>query len=158
MQMKKIDDIDRSILHELVRNGRLSNKELAERVGLSPAPCWQRLRRLEEEGYIDGYSARLNHERLDYPETVLVEVNLDRHDKESVRAFGEAIVRIPEVLEIYLVTGGFDYFLKVAVSGTKDYEHFLQEKLYQVGGIRQTQSIFTLRCLKREFSVDISRK
>lgn len=150
-----VDDKDRTIMRELVKEGRLSNKDLSDRVGLSPAPCWQRVKRLEDEGFIQGYSANLNLEKLNFAETILVEVQLERHDKESVKAFGDAVSLIPEVLEIYLVTGEFDYFIKAAVSGTKHYERFLQEKLYQIPGIRHSRSIFTLRCLKRETSVGL---
>lgn len=152
---KVLDQFDRGILRELQKEARLTNKELAERVGLSAAPCWQRLRRLEKDGYIEGYSANLNLEKLDHGETVLVEVQLERHDGDSVRAFGKAISEIPEVLEAYLTTGGFDYFIKIAVGGTKHYERFLQEKLYQIEGIRHTRSTFALRCFKRSTSVEL---
>jgi Lrp/AsnC family leucine-responsive transcriptional regulator len=157
MPAKTINSVDLKIMRELHRDGRISNKELSERVGLSAAQCWQRLKRLQDDGYIAGYSANLDLEKLGYGETVLLEVQMERHDKQSVRAFGEAVANIPEVLEVYLTTGGFDYFIKVAVGGTADYERFLQEKLYQVPGIRHTRSIFTLRCLKRETSVDIRK-
>ena len=155
MAEKSIDSIDRSIMRVLQKEGRLSNKELAERVGLSAAPCWQRLRRLEDEGYIKGYKADINLEKLDYGEVVLLEVQLERHDKESVRAFGDAVALIPEILEVYLTTGSFDYFIKVAVGGTKDYEEFLQDRLYHVPGIRNTRSVFTLRCVKQSSSIQI---
>jgi Lrp/AsnC family leucine-responsive transcriptional regulator len=155
MPARTINSVDLKIMRELHRDGRISNKELSERVGLSAAQCWQRLKRLQDDGYIAGYSANLDLEKLGYGETVLLEVQMERHDKQSVRAFGEAVANIPEVLEVYLTTGDFDYFIKVAVGGTADYERFLQEKLYQVPGIRHTRSIFALRCLKRETSVDM---
>lgn len=155
MKENAIDEVDRSIIQVLQKNGRLSNKHLAERVGLSAAPCWQRLRRLEQDGFIKGYSAEIDLEKLGFNEVVLLEVQLERHDRESVRAFGDAVARIPEVLEVYLTSGGFDYFIKVAVKGTKDYEAFLQDKLYHVSGIRHSRSVFTLRCLKQNNSVQI---
>lgn len=150
---RQSDTYDRTILRELARDGRITNTALAERVGLSPSPCWQRRRRLEQEGYILGYTATLNQEKLGSPETVILEVTLDRHDDTTLRAFGEAMAKMPEVLEVYLVTGGYDYLVKVAVSGTRRYERFLAEKLYKVPGIRQSHSVFTLRCLKKEHSV-----
>ncbi|MEM7268139.1 MAG: Lrp/AsnC family transcriptional regulator [Pseudomonadota bacterium] len=150
---RPLDAYDRAILREIAGDGRITNSALAERVGLSPSPCWQRLRRLEQEGYILGYSAILNQEKLGSPETVIIEVTLDRHDDNVLRTFGEEMAKMPEVLEVYLVTGGYDYLLKVAVSGTRGYERFLAEKLYKVPGIRQTHSVFTLRCLKKELSV-----
>lgn len=144
-----LDDIDRRILRELSRDGRLSNSQLAERVGLSPSPCWQRTRRLEAEGFIKGFAAILDQERLGLPETVMIEVTLDRHDDSVLETFGRAMAEMPEVLEAWLVTGEYDYFLKVAVNGTRGYEEFLRQRLYRVPGIRHSRSSFALRCIKQ---------
>jgi len=151
--MKPLDEIDRAILRELQTNGRLSNAELAERVGLSSSPCWQRVKRLEENGYIEGYAAVLSQKQLGMPETVILEVSLERHDDEILAKFGRALADFPEVLEAYLTTGEYDYFVKIAIDGTEGYERFLRERLYRVPGIRQTRSSFALRCLKRRISV-----
>lgn len=150
---KPIDAIDRRIMGALLENGRLTNNQLAEQVGLSAAPCWQRMRRLENEGYIAGYTAILDQEKLGLGETVLIDVKLDRHDDEIVATFGQAMAAMPEVLEVYLATGEYDFFIKVAVSGTKGYEDFLQRRLYKIPGIRHARSSFTLRCLKKAVSV-----
>ena len=146
---RNLDSLDRRILHELSRDGRLSNSQLAEKVGLSPSPCWQRTRRLEGEGYITGYRAILSQEKLGMPETVLIEVTLDRHDDLVLETFGAAMAEMPEVLEVYLVSGEYDYLIKVAVAGTRGYEEFLRRRLYKVPGIRQSRSSFALRCLKQ---------
>lgn len=146
---RKIDALDRRILNELSRDGRLSNSQLADIVGLSPSPCWQRTRRLEDEGYITGYRAVLSQEKLGVPETVIIEVTLDRHDDTVVENFGRAMTKLPEVLEVYLVTGEYDYMIKVAVTGTRGYEEFLRRSLYKIPGIRQSRSSFALRCLKQ---------
>jgi Lrp/AsnC family leucine-responsive transcriptional regulator len=151
--MKRLDEIDRAILRELQKNGRLSNAELAERVGLSSSPCWQRVRRLEESGYIEGYAAVLSQKQLGMSETVILEVSLERHDDEILEKFGRALADFPEVLEAYLTTGEYDYFVKIAIDGTEGYERFLRERLYRIPGIRQTRSSFALRCLKRQISV-----
>jgi Lrp/AsnC family transcriptional regulator, leucine-responsive regulatory protein len=143
-----LDRIDRMILRELAVDGRMSNVELAQRVGLSPSPCWQRVRRLQERGVILGYSAVLDQSQLGAPEIVMIEVILDRHDDEIVRDFGNTMLQMPEVLEVHLTTGEYDYLIKVAVAGTRDYEAFLSSKLYRVRGIRHTRSSFVLRCLK----------
>lgn len=143
-----LDRIDRMILKELSANGRISNAELAKRVGLSPSPCWQRLRRLQDRCIIRGYSAVLDQQQLGTPEIVLIEVILDRHDDEILEAFGKAMQSLPEVLEVHLTTGEYDYLIKVAVAGTKGYETFLRERLYRVPSIRHTRSSFVLRCLK----------
>lgn len=147
--VRPLDAIDRRILRALSHNGRLSNNELAEMVGLSPSPCWQRRRRLETEGFIRGYTALLDQEKLGTPETVIIEVTLDRHDDSMLENFGRAMSEMPEVIEVYLTTGEYDYYLKVAVDGTKGYEEFLRRKLYRVPGIRHSRSTFTLRCLKQ---------
>lgn len=148
MTTAPLDRIDRRILAALQSNGRLSNAELAESVGLSPSPCWQRKKRLEQEGYIRTYTAVLDQARLGLPETVFVEITLDHHDEATLESFGRALSEIPEVLEVYLTTGEYDYLLKVAVNGTSGYETFLRQRLYNVKGILQSRSTFTLRCLK----------
>jgi len=145
---KRLDAIDRRILRELSREGRLSNNQLAERVGLSPSPCWQRTRRLEGEGFIRGYAALLDNERLGVPDTVFIEVTLDRHDDKVLEDFGRKMADMPEVIEVWLVTGEYDYVIKVAVDGTRGYEEFLRKSLYRVPGIRHSRSSFALRCLK----------
>lgn len=145
---QKLDEIDRQILRILVENGRISNSELADRVGLSPSPCAQRVRRLEASGVIAGYSANLNLEALGMGETVMVEVSLDRHGTKVLEEFGKAMSETPEVLEVHLMAGDFDYFVKVAASSTRDVERFLREHLFNVPGIRHSRSAFSLRRLK----------
>ena len=150
---KQLDHIDRKILRALVEDGRLTNSQLAAHVGLSNSPCWQRVKRLEQDGYISGYTALLDQDLMGAGETVLIEVSLDRHDEDVLEGFGRAIADLPEVLEAYLTTGEYDYFIKVAVDGTREYEQFLHDRLYKIPGVRQSRSSFTLRCLKREHSV-----
>src|SRR6201997_5408578 len=101
----KLDAIDQRILRELRRDGRISNTKLAEQVGLSATPCWNRVRALEESGVIEGYAALLNQKALGLPDTVLIEVTLERHDDEMFERFGKALAELPEVLEAYLLTG-----------------------------------------------------
>lgn len=149
---KGLDEIDRRILRVLRKQARLANNELAEKVGLSPSPCWTRVRRLEDAGYIESYVAVLNQAQLGLGDTVIIEVTLDRHDEDQIQKFGQALADLPEVLEAYLTTGEYDYFIKVAVDGTAGYERFLRERLYKVPGIRHSRSSFALKCLKRELS------
>jgi Lrp/AsnC family transcriptional regulator, leucine-responsive regulatory protein len=149
-----MDEIDYRILKALRLNARLSNIELAERVGLSASPCWNRLRRLEEQGIIKNYVAIYDQNALGMPDTVMVEVTLERHDDEVIRRFEKGLSQLPEVIEAYLLTGDHDFLLKVAIAGTEEYERFLRERLYKIPGIRQTRSSFTLRCLKQTFSVE----
>jgi Lrp/AsnC family leucine-responsive transcriptional regulator len=150
----QIDELDRRILRELRIDGRLSNTKLAEKVGLSTTPCWNRVRALEEGGMIEGYTALLSQTALGYPDTVIIEVTLDRHDDDIFDKFGAALATLPEVMEAYLLTGDYDYLIKVAVAGTAGYEEFLRKKLYKLPGLKHSRSTFVLRCLKRTQSVE----
>ena len=145
----QLDSTDRRILKELIRDGSISNTQLAERVGLSPSPCWQRVRRMEDVGFIRGYTVILDRELMGVPETVLIEVTLDRHDDTVLETFGRQMAEMPEVMEVWLVTGEYDYLIKVAVNGTRGYEEFLRKRLYAVPGIRHSRSCFALRCIKQ---------
>lgn len=154
-QKDQLDDMDRRILRELQKDARLTTAQLADRIGLSTTPCWNRLKRLETQGFIDGYVALLNQAKLGLPETVIIEVTLDRHDEDVLRRFGELLAEMPEVIEAYLTTGDYDYLVKVAVESTAGYERFLREKLYRLPGVRHTRSSFALRCLKKLNSVQV---
>ncbi len=153
MKDGQLDEIDRKILRTLSQDGRISNQKLAETVNLSSTPCWHRVRALEEGGYITGYAAMLDQRALGMPDTVIIEVTVDRHDDEIFKAFSDALAELPEVMEAYLLSGEYDYLIKVAVAGTEGYERFLRQKLYKLPGVRHTRSTFTLRCLKRAPSV-----
>ncbi|KIF82206.1 Lrp/AsnC family transcriptional regulator [Noviherbaspirillum autotrophicum] len=153
MKDNQLDEIDRKILRTLSRDGRISNQKLAEMVNLSPTPCWNRVKALEEAGFINEYVAILDQRALGLPDTVIIEVTLERHDDDIFQRFGDALAELPEVMEAYLLTGDYDYLIKVAVSGTEGYERFLRQKLYKIPGIRHSRSTFALRCLKRVHSV-----
>lgn len=153
---RPLDSQDRKILRELQRNARLSNAELAELVGMSTTACWNRTRQLEADGYIRGYVALLDSAKLGFADVVLLEVTLDRHDDDALARFGAELATLPEVLEAYLVSGEYDYLVKVAVDGTAGYERFLREKLYRIAGIRHSRSMFALRCMKSVPSVQIA--
>lgn len=145
---KKIDAIDAKILRYLSQNSKISNADLAQAVGLTTSPCWQRVRRLESEGYITGYSARLDQSKLGATEIVFVEISLEHHSRDVLRDFGKRVIEVDEVLEAYLTSGNYDYLLKVAVSGTRGYEEFLTNTLSTIPSIRQARSVFSLRCVK----------
>jgi Lrp/AsnC family transcriptional regulator, leucine-responsive regulatory protein len=153
MREDRLDEIDRKILRTLCRDGRITNQKLAQEVNLSATPCWNRVRALKSEGFISEYVAILDQRALGLPDTVIIEVTLDRHDDEIFQRFGDALAALPEVMEAYLVTGEYDYLIKVAVSGTDGYERFLRQKLYKIPGIRHSRSTFALSCLKRAHSV-----
>ena len=147
-----MDAIDRRILRTLHREARLTNAELAERVGLSASPCWARVRRLEAQGVIRGYRAELDQAALGLPDTVWIEVMTEKHDEAQLARFEEAIAAMPEVVEAWLVTGEYDYVIKAAVGGTAGYERLLREKLYRLPGVRHTRTSFTLRSLKQSWT------
>lgn len=149
-----LDLVDRKILSILRNEGRLAINELATRVGLSASPCWSRVRRLEEVGVIQHYSAIIDHGSIGLEDIVFVEITLDKHDDRVLARFGDALAKIPEVIEANLVTGDYDYLVKVAVANTAHYERFLREKLYRIQGIRHSRSTFSLRTLKLVTSVD----
>ena len=104
---------------------------------------------MEEAGVIEGYTIRLNAQAIGLGDTVMVQVTLDSHSDNTLEKFGETLASIPEVIEAYLVSGEYDYLLRVAVKDTKDYERLLRERLYKIKGVRHSKSSFVLRTLKR---------
>ncbi|MES2785133.1 MAG: Lrp/AsnC family transcriptional regulator [Pseudomonadota bacterium] len=144
-----MDAIDRKILKVLQANARASLQEIGQAVGLSTSPCWERIRKMELGGVIEGYTVRLSAQALGLADTVLVQVTLDSHSDNTLEKFGEVLAAIPEVIEAYLVSGDYDYLLRVAVKDTRDYERLLREKLYKIRGIRHSKSSFVLRTLKK---------
>ena len=145
----QLDKFDIAILEALQRDARISLQELSAQVGLTSSPCWTRIKRMEAAGVIEGYSVRLNAEKLDLGDTVIVHVTLDSHSDEALMEFGRALQEIPEVLEAFLVSGDYDYYVRIAVSNTRDYERLLRERLYKIPGIRHSKSSFVLRQLKQ---------
>jgi len=150
-----LDELDFKILRVMQFNARIANVELAQQVGLSPTPCWNRVKALEESGVIESYVTILNQRALGYADTVIVEVTLDRHDDSALEQFEAALAGLPEVIEAYLATGEYDYFIKAAVAGTDGYERFLRQGLYKIPGIRHSRTSFLLRCLKQSYSVKV---
>jgi Lrp/AsnC family leucine-responsive transcriptional regulator len=144
-----MDAIDRKILRALQIDARASLQKIGEAVGLSSSPCWERIKKLEAAGVIEGYTVRLNPQAIGLKDTVLVQVTLDSHSDNTLEKFGETLAAIPEVVEAYLVSGEYDYLLRVAVADTRDYERLLREKLYKIKGIRHSKSSFVLRTLKK---------
>ena len=144
-----MDAIDRKILKVLQADARASLQQVGQAVGLSASPCWERIRKMEAAGVIEGYTVRLNAQALGLNDTVLVQLTLDSHTDNTLEKFGEVLATIPEVIEAYLVSGEYDYLLRVAVKDTRDYERLLREKLYKIKGIRHSKSSFVLRTMKK---------
>jgi Lrp/AsnC family leucine-responsive transcriptional regulator len=143
-----IDKFDLAILAVLQSDARASLQDISKRVGLSSTPCWNRIKRMEADGVIQGYTVRLNAAAIGLTETVIVQVTLESHTDETLYEFGRTLEQIPEVLEAYLVSGDYDYYIRIAVKDTRDYERLLRERLYRIPGIRHSKSSFVLRTLK----------
>ena len=141
-----LDRYDCRILELLQQNGRLSNQELAESIGLSPSPCLRRVRALEESGLIVGYRAMLDAKKLGLTLMALVHISMDRHTPERFVNFENKITALPEVLECLLITGqDADYQLKVVVRDMEAYQEFLLEKITRIEGVTGVHSSFVLR-------------
>jgi Lrp/AsnC family transcriptional regulator, leucine-responsive regulatory protein len=143
-----VDKFDLGILQVLQEDARASLQDISKRVGLSATPCWNRIKRMEGDGVIKGYTVRIDPPKVGLTETVIVQVTLESHSDETLFEFGRILEQIPEVLEAYLVSGDYDYYIRIAVRDTRDYERLLREKLYRIPGIRHSKSSFVLRTLK----------
>jgi DNA-binding Lrp family transcriptional regulator len=143
-----VDAIDRKIVAELELDGRLSNVELADRVGLSPAPCLRRVRRLEREGVILGYAARIDPGATGRGFEVVLNVDLTRKDRATFEAFESAAAAFEEVTEIRRMFGLPDYVLRVATDSIESYELFLSTKLGDVPGVDKLDSHITMKLIK----------
>lgn len=143
-----LSPIDRRILAALQADGRMTIQALADRVGLSASPCLRRIRQMEEAGIIAGYSATVDQKAVGLPVSVFVQIKLERQRAQELDAFGAAIARWPEVMECYLMTGQFDFLLRVVCADLAAYEQFLRSKLTQVAGVASIESSFSLGQVK----------
>ncbi len=139
----------------LQKDGRISNVSLAETVGLSEAACLRRVRALEKAGYITGYAARVNASKLGLGSNVFVEITLHQEQQRDLQAFEVAVARVPEVMECYLVTGQYDYLLRVVVRNLEDFERIHREAITSLPGVSRVQTSFALRAVKKESSLPI---
>ena len=142
------DAVDLRILRILQEDGRITNQELASRAGLSPAACFDRVKRLRQGGVIAGYTALLDPAKLGRALLIFVEVVLDRTTDDVFTAFAAQVHDIPEVLECHMVAGGFDYLLKVRVADMAAYRRFLGEILTSIPGVRETRTYAVLEEVK----------
>lgn len=150
-----LDDTDLDILRLLQLDGRMSNAELAKRIGLSPASTFQRVRNLESGGFIRRYVALLDHEKVGKRLTVLAMVELSLHQDQPIERFRRAVLQIPEVLECYNVSGEFDFVLKIVVPDMRSYEALVREKLSAIKGVGKVTSSFVLSTTKHTTAVPI---
>ena len=153
-----LDRIDRHILKLMQDNGRITNLELADQVGLSPTPCSRRVKRLEDSGLIAGHVTLLNPELLGLNLTAIVGIAMDRHTPDRFEAFEKAIVEMPEIIECSIVTGQTaDFLLKVVVKDMQHYEKFLLGNLTRLSGVTGVHSSFVLRNLVKKTALPLEQ-
>ena len=155
MQKDAIDQQDRAILRELMRDGRLTNVELAERVNLSPSACLRRVRAMEEAGLIAGYVMLLNAKRANIAGVAFVSVTLRDQGRATLDRFETASQRHPEIAECYLIAGSADYLLRVAYRDAADFERIHTKVLTQLPGVLRVQSTLTLRTVKHTTALPV---
>jgi DNA-binding Lrp family transcriptional regulator len=143
-----LDRYDRAILKLLQQDARITNASLAEKVSLSESACLRRVRALEESGLVEGYTAVLNQQKAGYPVNVFVNITLDRQAQPGLDAFENAVRKIPEVMECYLMTGDFDYVLRVVVADLADFER-LHQLLTRLPSVARVHSSFAVRTVTR---------
>ena len=149
------DKIDLAILRVLQQDSRKTLQEIGAEVGLSPTSCWTRIKKLEAQGVIKRYTVDIDASKIGYHDSVIVQLTLESHTDETLYEFGKVLATIPEIQEAYLVSGDYDYYIRIRVRDTRDYERLLREKLYKIPGIRHSKSHFVLRVLK-ESSVPLT--
>lgn len=148
-----LDAIDRRMLAVLQEDGRITNQELSEKVGLSPTPCLRRLKRLEDSGVIQSYSAIVDPKAYGLPFSVFVSVRLVQQTQENISEFEKAVEGWSEVSECYLMTGTQDYLLRVLTDGIDGYDRFLKQKVTRLKCIHSIQSNFALATVKRKIGL-----
>jgi DNA-binding Lrp family transcriptional regulator len=145
----QLDRFDRKILKELQRNGRISNVELASRVSLSESACLRRVRALEQSGLIERYVALLDQKKAGLAGNVFVHIALNREEQSELAAFEAAVQDLPEIMECYLMTGEFDYLLRVAVRDMADFERVHNEVLTRLPGVARVNSSVAIRTVRK---------
>lgn len=151
----ELDDKDRTLLHYLQTDARITNTELAQRVDLSPTGLQKRLRKLEEAGIIKEYATLLDREAIGYDMLCFVQVTLQRHEPAAIERFKSAVQQMPAVLECYHLTGEYDYLLKIVVHNRRQLEHFLVEVLTPMPGMDKIRTSLVLREIKATTAVPV---
>jgi DNA-binding Lrp family transcriptional regulator len=145
----KLDRYDRAIVRSLQLDGRITNSQLAQQVSLSESACLRRVRALEEGGFIEGYGAVINQQKAGCPVNVFVNITLQRQEQAQLAAFEEAVRRVPEVMECYLMSGEYDFLLRVVLADTADFERLHSQHLTRLPNVARVQSSFALRTVQK---------
>lgn len=154
----KLDKIDQKILNVLQKDGRISNADLAENVGLSASACLRRVRTLETEGIIEKYVALLNPRKLGKSMNVFVEISLGSQSEEALSTFEKAVARSDEIIECHLMGGDADYILRVMADDPVDYERIHRDHLTRLPGVVRMRSSFAIRSTKQGSAIPLSNK
>lgn len=152
---KTLDRLDRRILNVLQKNGRISYVELAEQIGLSATPCMERVKRLEREGYIEGYYAKLNPSLLEHELLVFVEISLEHQSPKTFQAFTDAVKTVPYILECHLVSGDSDYLVKARIKDMSEYRSLLGDMLLILPGVKNSKSYIVMEEVKETLDIPI---
>jgi DNA-binding Lrp family transcriptional regulator len=152
----KLDDIDRQIIEILQENGRITNNDLAKKVGLTTTPTLERVKRLEREGVIRGYSAVINRDYVNRGLTAFCSIKLSVHQMGEMVEFSKHIAEMPEILACYNTTGEYDYLLQIVVEDTKEYEKFMRTKLTQIPGMERIHTSIALSVIKEHAKIKVS--
>lgn len=152
---ERLDTADRNILKLLQEDGRITNADLARKVGLSPPSMLQRVRRLEQKGLIRGYSAQLDPEKLGYTLQIIAMIGLSMHQDKPIEVFIDEVMDIPEVLECHHVSGDYDFMLKIVAKDMHDYERVLRDHLSTIRAVGKIHSCFVLRTNKEARAIPL---
>jgi len=152
---KPLDRIDKQLLYQLQKNGRMSYVELADTVGLSTSPCLERVRRLEKDGYITGYTALLEPSLVKAGLLVFVEIKLDYTSPTIFEEFKAAVEQWPQIQECYLVSGSFDYLLKARIADMAAYRALLGEILHTLPGVKDSRSLVVMEAVKQSTHLNV---
>lgn len=154
--MKKIDEIDCKILSLLQKNGRITIKEMAATLGLSPTPIFERIKKLEKAGIISHYAAILNPEKIGKKLYAFAHISLKDHSKTMVEQFAAQITKIPEVLECHYVTGDSDFILKILLNDMEKYRDFMMNSLFEMSNIAKVETFLSLSVLKDSKLIEVA--
>ena len=155
MRRVKLDRIDRRILRDLQADGRMTNVELAGRVGISAPPCLRRVRALEKAGFIRGYHADINPDAMGYGVTVFAQVGLSSQNENDLKAFEQMVQSWPQVRECFMLAGDVDFLLKIVAHDWDDYQRFLTTQLTSARNVSHVRSMLTIRASKHDPGVPI---
>ena len=150
-----LDAVDRSLLHALQQDGRATVGELAERVALSPSPCWRRVRQLEESGLISGYHAHLDRQRAGWGVLGFVQLGLHNHTAEVTAAFEREVQALPQVLACHNLSGRYDYQLEVVAPSLEVFAEFVRTRIRSLPGVREISTSFSLKEIKRTVALPV---